>query len=181
MKYQIDDKFFGNIFCRSVATGKQVTRAKDNWQLAPGTMAADLATVAFHSLSAETRICVGARMSARVRGCGCGWGCASVWAQWTVCKYVHLVYMQVCGELVCGCKSCCCPLLFLHVVSVSLCQQLVPLLLSLLVRVCVCVCVGTALFSPLWCFLPTCPRSRISPSRYPFGSLTVFVLILRLF
>jgi len=28
---------------------------------------------------------------------------------------------------------------------------------------------------------PTRPPGRISPSRYPFGSLTVFVLILRLF
>jgi len=30
-------------------------------------------------------------------------------------------------------------------------------------------------------FFNTPPPGRISPSRYPFGSLTVFVLILRLF
>lgn len=84
-------------------------------------MAADLATVAFHSLSAEARIC--SSVCVCVCACGCEW--VSVCAQWTVCKYVHLVYMRVsppANPLV---------LLSLCVVSVSLCQQLVQLLLRL--------------------------------------------------
>jgi len=79
-------------------------------------------------------------------------------------------------------------LLPLCVVSVSLCQQLVQLLLRLAAqqpsRQPVLL---PRLLSPDASAAPSDPSApantlwRISPSRYPFGSLNVFVLILRLF
>lgn len=130
-------------------------------------MAADLATVAFHSLSAEARIC--SSVCVCVCACGCEW--VSVCAQWTVCKYVHLVYMRVsppANPLV---------LLSLCVVSVSLCQQLVQLLLRLAAHQPTSPAANLSSYHASFHLTPPPPLPTLPPRQTPFGAYPPVVIL----